>query len=148
VFVPAEDLDGPVGPDEAEAATRRLLVLRALATLAPRQRAAVVLRFYEDLTEPQIADELGCSVGTVKSQLHDAMRRLREIAQAPLAGHRRGRRGVRDDLGRNSDRGPRARRAGDDRPRLPVTRQRLRFSVVVCGCQTFRAGVAGPRCGP
>lgn len=70
--------------DESESVVRRLTVLRALATLAPRQRAAVVLRYFEDLTEPQIAEELGCSVGTVKSQLHDAMRRLRAVAPALL----------------------------------------------------------------
>jgi RNA polymerase sigma-70 factor (sigma-E family) len=85
VLAPDDDLDHTAGPDEAEAATRRVLVLRALATLAPRQRAAVVLRFFEDLTEAQIADELGCAVGTVKSQLHDAIRRLREVAPTMLA---------------------------------------------------------------
>ncbi len=45
--------------------------------LAPRQRAAIVLRYYEDLTEAQTADALGCSVGTVKSQVSDGLKRLR-----------------------------------------------------------------------
>lgn len=40
----------------------------ALATLAPRQRAVVVLRYYEDLSEADTAAALGCSVGTVKSR--------------------------------------------------------------------------------
>lgn len=53
------------------------LVWRALARLGPRQRAVVVLRFYADLSEPVIADELGISVGTVKSQLARALAHLR-----------------------------------------------------------------------
>ena len=51
---------------------------RALATLGPRQRAVVVLRFYEDLTEAEIARVLGCSVGTVKSQLSRGLSRLQK----------------------------------------------------------------------
>jgi RNA polymerase sigma factor (sigma-70 family) len=45
--------------------------------LPPRQRAAVALRYYEDLTEAQTAEILGCSVGTVKSQVHRALATLR-----------------------------------------------------------------------
>jgi RNA polymerase sigma factor (sigma-70 family) len=46
--------------------------------LPPRQRATLVLRYYEDLTEAETAATLGCSIGTVKSQLHHAIARLRE----------------------------------------------------------------------
>jgi len=49
----------------------------ALNTLPPRQRAVIVLRYYEDLTEVQTADALEVSVGTVKSQAHRAMAKLR-----------------------------------------------------------------------
>ena len=48
-----------------------------LQSLAPRQRAAIVLRYYEDLTEAQTAEAMGCSVGTVKSQVSDGLKKLR-----------------------------------------------------------------------
>lgn len=86
IEVPAADdeLEREHQSDQAEAVVWRLAVFHALATLAPRQRAAVVLHYFHDLTEPQIAEELGCSVGTVKSQLHDAINRLRAVAPAML----------------------------------------------------------------
>jgi RNA polymerase sigma-70 factor (sigma-E family) len=49
-----------------------------LQKLPPRQRAAIVLRYYEDLTEAQTAAALGCSVGTVKSQVSTGLKRLRD----------------------------------------------------------------------
>ncbi|WP_345522187.1 SigE family RNA polymerase sigma factor [Nocardioides conyzicola] len=66
---------GPEGAVE-----RRLMLGRALAGLTPRQRSLVVLRYYEDLTVRDAADALGVSVGTVKSETHHALRRLRESA--------------------------------------------------------------------
>jgi RNA polymerase sigma-70 factor (sigma-E family) len=51
---------------------------RVLQTLPPRQRAALVLRYYEDLTEVQTAEAMGCAVGTVKSQVSAALAKLRE----------------------------------------------------------------------
>lgn len=68
----------PLGGPEQERVERRLDVLRALDTLTPRQRATVVLRYFEDRSERDTAEILGVSVGTVKSQTHDALVRLRE----------------------------------------------------------------------
>ena len=67
-------------PDDADAATRRLVLRDALARLTPRQRAVLVLRFYDDATEAQAAHLLGCSVSTVKSQTRHALARLRVLA--------------------------------------------------------------------
>ena len=48
-----------------------------VTSLPPRQRAVIVLRYYEDLSEQEIADALGCSRGTVKSTAHHAFKSLR-----------------------------------------------------------------------
>jgi RNA polymerase sigma-70 factor (sigma-E family) len=58
----------------------------ALAELAPGQRAVIVLRFCEDQTERQTAAALGCSVGTVKSQTHAGLARLRSIMHSSRSG--------------------------------------------------------------
>lgn len=58
---------------------------RLLCRLPARQRAAVVLRYYEDLSETEIAETLGVSVGTVKSTVSRAMARLREEAGGEFA---------------------------------------------------------------
>ena len=57
-------------------------VWELVRTLPPRQRAVVVLRFYEDLTEADTADALGCSVGNVKSQASRALATLRKRISA------------------------------------------------------------------
>ncbi|SEJ59043.1 sigma-70 family RNA polymerase sigma factor [Demequina mangrovi] len=68
-------------PDAAAA----LDVRAALATLPPRERACIVLRFYDDLTVPQIAHELRLAEGTVKRYLSDASARLAEVLRTEVS---------------------------------------------------------------
>jgi DNA-directed RNA polymerase specialized sigma24 family protein len=63
--------------DRPEAYVLRQAVWAALGGLPPRQRAVLVLRYYEDLSEAEIGQVLGCSRGTVKSQAAKALRALR-----------------------------------------------------------------------
>ena len=78
---PTEPRDDSASPaDLATGVVRRLVVGRALAQLTPRQRAVLVLRYFEDLSEVETAEILGCSLGTVKSQTHHAIARLRALA--------------------------------------------------------------------
>jgi RNA polymerase sigma-70 factor (sigma-E family) len=72
------DPSGSTVRDPAADVVLRDAVHRALAELPPRMRAVLVLRFFEDLTEAQAADTLGCSVGSVKSQTSRGLARLRE----------------------------------------------------------------------
>ncbi|GAA1815876.1 SigE family RNA polymerase sigma factor [Luedemannella flava] len=72
--------DEPDPGDLSQAVVRRVLVGRAMARLTPKQRAVLVLRFYEDLSEAATAEALGCSLGTVKSQTHQALARIRAVA--------------------------------------------------------------------
>jgi RNA polymerase sigma-70 factor (sigma-E family) len=64
---------------------RDLDLADALSRLAPRQRAVIVLRYYEDLTEQETARVLSVSVGTVKTQHRDAIARLRSTVPGLLA---------------------------------------------------------------
>ena len=57
---------------------RRAWLWQALLDLPPRQRAVLVLRYYDDLTEAQTAAAMGCAVGTVKSQASAGLRKLRD----------------------------------------------------------------------
>jgi RNA polymerase sigma-70 factor (sigma-E family) len=65
------------GGDGAESRAARDVMRIELSRLPPRMRAVVVLRVWEDLPESQVAEILGCSTGSVKSQLSRAMARLR-----------------------------------------------------------------------
>ncbi|GAA4124486.1 SigE family RNA polymerase sigma factor [Knoellia locipacati] len=79
VVSPGDALAAVPAPERLEDRVDRVDLMRALAQLAPRQRAVIVLRYFEDRSEREIAEILGVSPGTVKSQAHDALRRLREI---------------------------------------------------------------------
>jgi len=70
----------PATSDDITSATEAWL-LEAIATLSPRQRTALALRYVEDLDVRGIADRMGCSEGTVKSQLSRGVQRLKEHAQ-------------------------------------------------------------------
>jgi RNA polymerase sigma-70 factor (sigma-E family) len=78
------------GPDPAEGRGEAEDLRRALLALPAKQRAAVVLRFYCDLSEQETAAAMDVSVGTVKSHTSRGLARLRELVPAPdgLAGHR------------------------------------------------------------
>jgi len=78
--VVAEPPERPAADTAEHVVDRRVALDHALAQLTPRQRATVVLRFYDDLGERATAEALGVSVGTVKSQTHLALRRMREVA--------------------------------------------------------------------
>jgi RNA polymerase sigma factor (sigma-70 family) len=60
---------------------RQLDVWDAVRSLPERQRACVVLRYLEDMTEAEIADALGCAVGTVKSQTARARQTLARLLE-------------------------------------------------------------------
>ena len=72
---PRADAAAPLGDERLRA---------ALAQVPPRQRAALVLRYYEDLSETETAACLGCSVGTVKSQTAKGLARLRSLLGTDL----------------------------------------------------------------
>jgi RNA polymerase sigma-70 factor (sigma-E family) len=76
--VPTAELpDADHTGDETRTVDDRTVLWAALARLTRRQRAVIVLRYFEDLPEAVVADLLGCSVGTVKSQTSKALAKLR-----------------------------------------------------------------------
>jgi RNA polymerase sigma-70 factor (ECF subfamily) len=74
-----DTLDAPT-PDTSERRAAALDAARLLAALPEPQRAAVLLRYYHDLPEDEVAEALGCPRGTVKSRLHNAMTTLKRLA--------------------------------------------------------------------
>lgn len=68
--------------DDMAGVDLRDALVRLLAQLPPRQRAVIVLRYWEQLTEAETAALLGCSAGTVKSATSRALQRLRELAES------------------------------------------------------------------
>jgi RNA polymerase sigma-70 factor (sigma-E family) len=79
-------------PGHAEAVEQRAALGQALASLSARQRAVMVLRYWEDLGEPEIAQLLGCSVGTVKTHARRGLEALRAhplfAGRHPVSGAR------------------------------------------------------------
>jgi RNA polymerase sigma factor (sigma-70 family) len=79
---------GPGGEDPAEAAVsadRRARLMRAVDAMPGDDREVVVCRFFMDLSVEETARVLSCAEGTVKSRLHRALRRVREVIEDPDA---------------------------------------------------------------
>ena len=68
---------GPAAEAVSESPEDRMAILSSLDALTPRERAAIVLRYYEDLADPDIAAALDCSRVTVRSLVHRATKKLR-----------------------------------------------------------------------
>ena len=75
-------VDGPDGRDDISAVAERDRLERGFRRLSPEQNAIFVLHHYVGLTLPEIADELGIPLGTVKSRLHHATQALRAALDA------------------------------------------------------------------
>ncbi len=67
--------------DHADPVAQSHWLWEGLQQLPPRQRAAIVLRYYEDLTEAQTAAAMGCALGTVKSQVAAGLAKLRDLLE-------------------------------------------------------------------
>ncbi|GLY92791.1 SigE family RNA polymerase sigma factor [Actinoplanes sp. NBRC 103695] len=79
----------PPVPDLTAPRDERDAMLRLIATLPPRQRAVIALRFYEDLSTEQIAETLGCRAVTVRTHLSRALASLQQAVPAALADLRK-----------------------------------------------------------
>ncbi|MBO4164121.1 SigE family RNA polymerase sigma factor [Micromonospora antibiotica] len=82
-----EQTDRPTPPESPET---RLVLLQALAAVPPRQRAVLVLRYWEDQSVEEAAALLGCSAGTVKSQSARGLDTLRGLLSPTPSGARKG----------------------------------------------------------
>jgi RNA polymerase sigma-70 factor (sigma-E family) len=77
------EVDGRLAPDPAAGHAERQAILAELARLPARQRAVIVLRYYEGLSDTEIADALGCAPGTVRGYASRALALLRVEMTAP-----------------------------------------------------------------
>jgi RNA polymerase sigma-70 factor (sigma-E family) len=84
-FTAARAPERHTGPDFAHRVDDRDQLRRVLSTLPPRQRAAVVLRYFHDLPDQQVAEAMGCRATTVRSLISRALSTLR--GDAALTGH-------------------------------------------------------------
>ncbi|MFC6015501.1 SigE family RNA polymerase sigma factor [Plantactinospora solaniradicis] len=73
------NVEPPSTADGTDVLNLRQALIQALATLPPRQRAVLVLRYWEQVSEAEAAEMLGCSIGTVKSTASRGLSRLREV---------------------------------------------------------------------
>jgi RNA polymerase sigma-70 factor (sigma-E family) len=80
--VPLLESSASRADDDVAAIDLRDALVRVLLQLPPRQRAVIVLRYWEQLSEAETAALLGCSAGTVKSNASKGMRKLRELVAA------------------------------------------------------------------
>jgi len=78
---PMAELPDRAAADELGSTELRQVIWRALSALPAKQRAVVVLRYFNDLSEAEAAHVLDCSVGTVKSQTSRALARLRSVPE-------------------------------------------------------------------
>jgi RNA polymerase sigma-70 factor (sigma-E family) len=78
---PTDEIPDRVVADHAPGSDLQDTLRRAIDRLPQRMRAAVMLRYYEDMTEAEVADALGVSLGTVKSTVSRAVARLRTDAE-------------------------------------------------------------------
>ncbi|MGP3937315.1 sigma-70 family RNA polymerase sigma factor [Nonomuraea sp. KM88] len=69
-----------IGDGHADVVDLRMVMRAALARLTPRQRTMLVLRYFEDLSETEIARLLGVRVGSVRSQIYRSLERLKKTA--------------------------------------------------------------------
>jgi RNA polymerase sigma-70 factor (sigma-E family) len=75
------------GPDESARVDERDRILAALRRLSPKQRAVIVLRHYEGLSDEEIATVMGTSVGTVRSNIHRGLAHLRTLLTEGGSSH-------------------------------------------------------------
>lgn len=89
-FVVLDTVPDPATPDTTAPSAMRLSLLAGMAKLAPRERAAVALHYYADLTVDAVAKAMGTSPNTVKTQLREALAKLRvSLDDGPPAVARR-----------------------------------------------------------
>lgn len=79
--------DASPGPDtEVQLEERRQQVRKALRSLPEKQRSALILSYYHQLSYAQIAEAMGCSVGAVKTHVFRALKRLSTLLEEPAGG--------------------------------------------------------------